>query len=104
MEVSAGSCESTRPTQRALLGKPAASAILPNDETRPRGILLTVSSSRSRASWFESVGNANSSDPIRAALVYQEVALLCLPRVANNADTRGHCPALKLFCRRIETY
>ena len=50
MDVSAGSCESTRPTQRALFGKPAASAILPNDETRPSGILLTVSSSRSRAS------------------------------------------------------
>ena len=50
MDVLAGSCESTRPTQRALLGKPAASAILPNEETRPGGILLTVSSSRSRAS------------------------------------------------------
>lgn len=50
IEVSTGNCESIRPTQRALLGKPAASAILPNDETRPDGILLTVSSSRSRAS------------------------------------------------------
>ena len=87
MDVSTGSCESTRPTQRALFGNPAAFAILPNDETRPSGILLTVSSSRSRASPSESVGNANSPYSIRAALVYQEVAVLCLPRVANNADT-----------------